>query len=86
MCTCGDNTFLESPGVGPHKSKISCGGCGKFIRWLSNKQPRMDPSLVAHVLPYCTVWEKSFVNSYKNKTYITPRQEKVWVNIVSKYT
>jgi hypothetical protein len=28
-----------APGVGPHKYKGSCGSCGKFVQWISDRAP-----------------------------------------------
>ena len=38
--TCGAIDLpVLSPGVGPHKYRGSCGSCGKFVMWVSDRAP-----------------------------------------------
>jgi hypothetical protein len=32
---CGSDKTKRGPGAGPHHGRLLCGGCGRFLRWLS---------------------------------------------------
>jgi len=39
-CRCGSFDGLITPGTGPHRAKLVCWECGRFIRWLNKSDHR----------------------------------------------
>lgn len=64
---------------------------GKFIKWESanpeialEKQKRLE--LCNLILPHATEWEKSFLESIKNRRTLSDKQIRVWDKILKDYT
>lgn len=71
-------------GVGPHKFKLVCTYCDRFIKWYSIPF-HQNEKLAKLQTKALTPWENNFITSIKENDKLSEKQHACFLKIIDKY-
>jgi hypothetical protein len=90
-CTHSATVTERLPATHRHYARLTCGICGRFLRWLPKPQTIERRTLNAFKLarlamrPDLTGWERQFIRSVSGKKHLSPKQEALLVRLYATY-